>query len=57
MQELLRAVLNNFCLSSLKVYGINISNELHVWTVCLIEIFIYKYFDLHVFDKDETAIN
>lgn len=57
MQELLRAVLKNFCLSSLKVYGINISNELHVWTVCHIGIFIYKYFDLHVFDKDETAIN
>lgn len=49
MKELLRAVLNNFCLSSSKMYSINTSSELHIWTVCCLEIFIYKYFDLHMY--------
>lgn len=49
MKELLRAVQKNYCLSSLKIYSINTSSELHIWTVCCLEIFIYKYFDLHMY--------
>lgn len=49
MKELLRAVQKNYCLSSLKIYSINTSSELHVWTVCCLEKIIYKYFDLPVF--------